>query len=236
MARRYARATSSRTRTMTDFAHARKTMVDNQLRTSGDHRPAAADGDGRGAAREVRAGGRGRRWPISTRRSRSARRASSARRRRSRELVQLAAIEHTDRVLDLGCGTGYSAAVLAQARRRRSSPSRTMRRSPPRRARRWPQSASATSRWSRGRSTTAGSRAGAYDVIVVEGALDDVPDGAVRAAQARGPAGGAGRARPARLPVAHLFVKSGKGIASRADVRCAAAAARAGRATTSFVF
>jgi protein-L-isoaspartate(D-aspartate) O-methyltransferase len=30
------------------------------------------------------------------------------------KLVQLAAIESTDRVLDVGCGTGYSAAVLAR--------------------------------------------------------------------------------------------------------------------------
>lgn len=29
-------------------------------------------------------------------------------------LLQLAAIQHGDKVLDLGCGTGYSAAVLAR--------------------------------------------------------------------------------------------------------------------------
>lgn len=98
---------------MADFATARLRMVDNQLRTSTvtDHRLLAAMGEIRRetflpADREALAyadvahplgGGRFLAAP-----------APFAR------LVQLAEIVHTDRVLDVGSGTGYSTAVLAR--------------------------------------------------------------------------------------------------------------------------
>lgn len=98
---------------MADFATARLRMVDNQLRTSGvtDHRILAAMGTVRREAflpadREALAyadvvhalgGGRYLGAP-----------APFAR------LLQLAEIAATDRVLDVGAGTGYSTAVLAQ--------------------------------------------------------------------------------------------------------------------------
>lgn len=98
---------------MADFATARLRMVDNQLRTSTvtDHRLLAAMGEIRRETfvptdREALAyadvvhplgGGRFLAAP-----------APFAR------LVQLAEIVHTDRVLDVGSGTGYSTAVLAR--------------------------------------------------------------------------------------------------------------------------
>src|SRR3954463_10289763 len=96
---------------MTDFAHARRTMVDNQLRTSGitDHRLLGAMGE---VPRErfVPAARQTLEYideakPLSATRKLGPP-APFAR------LVQLAAIQHSDRVLDVGCGTGYSAAVL----------------------------------------------------------------------------------------------------------------------------
>lgn len=97
---------------MADFARARRTMVDNQLRTSGitnwrildamnrvprekfvpDHQVAFAYSDEN--------------IPVSPRRVLPAA-ASFAR------LVQLAEVNSQDVVLDVGCGTGYSAAVLS---------------------------------------------------------------------------------------------------------------------------
>src|SRR3569833_3573996 len=98
---------------MIDFAQARKTMVDNQLRTSGstDRRLLAAMGE---VPREafVPAARRGLAYideaqPLGGRR-RLGPPAPFA------KLIQLAAVEHTDRVLDVGCGSGYSRAVLAR--------------------------------------------------------------------------------------------------------------------------
>lgn len=97
---------------MADFARARRTMVDNQLRTSGitnwrildamnrvprekfvpDHHAPFAYSDEN--------------IPLSPRRT-LASAASFAR------LVQLAEVNSQDVVLDVGCGTGYSAAVLS---------------------------------------------------------------------------------------------------------------------------
>jgi protein-L-isoaspartate(D-aspartate) O-methyltransferase len=63
---------------------------------------------------------------------------------------------------------------------------------------------------------TAGKGKGPYDVIVVEGALGAVPNTLLEQLK---PAGRlvALIAGSGRTAVAHLFVKSGKGIASRAD-------------------
>lgn len=98
---------------MTDFAAARRKMVDNQLRTTGisDRRLLAALGsvpreafvpDERRAVAyadmvQPLGGGRGLATPADF-----------------AKLAQLAEIRHTDRVLDVGPGTGYSTAVLSQ--------------------------------------------------------------------------------------------------------------------------
>jgi len=100
---------------MVDFERARKAMVDNQLRTSNitDRRLLAVMGQ---VPREL--------FVPADRRSLAyiddahALQADRTRRALSApapfaKLVQLAGIQHTDKVLDLGCGTGYSTAVLA---------------------------------------------------------------------------------------------------------------------------
>lgn len=99
---------------MTDFAHARRTMVDNQLLTGGviDRRILSAMGEvprevfvpdtRRGLAyiddSHALPGQSGRAIPAPTPFGR---------------LVQLAEVDQTDSVLDVGTGTGYSAAVLS---------------------------------------------------------------------------------------------------------------------------
>lgn len=100
---------------MVDFERARKAMVDNQLRTSNitDRRLLAVMGR---VPRE--------RFVPADRQSLAyideAHLLQADRTRRAlsapapfAKLVQLASIQHTDKVLDLGCGTGYSTAVLA---------------------------------------------------------------------------------------------------------------------------
>lgn len=98
---------------MTDFATARTRMVDNQLRTSGvtDHRVLSAMGEvprelfvpaGREALAysdvpQALSGGRYLGAPAAF-----------------AKLLQLAEIEHVDRILDVGAGTGYGAAVLGR--------------------------------------------------------------------------------------------------------------------------
>jgi protein-L-isoaspartate(D-aspartate) O-methyltransferase len=198
---------------MIDFARARKTMVDNQLRTGGitDRRLLAAMGDVPRekfvpAARQALAyidealavgGGRklGAPAPFA-------------------KLVQLAAIEHTDRVLDVGCGTGYSAAVLARLASHVVAVEE--------------ETALATEARAtlrdlgvgevtlvEGALTTAGKANGPYDVIVLEGVVAQVPDALF--AQLK-PSGRliALVAAPGKVAVAHLFARSGKSIAASA--------------------
>jgi protein-L-isoaspartate(D-aspartate) O-methyltransferase len=195
---------------MTDFARARKLMVDNQLRTSGitDRRVLAAMGE---VAREAfvpearRAlayiddaiplgGGRklGAPAPFA-------------------KLIQLAEVDHTDRVLDLGCGTGYSAAVLAQLAGSVVAVETD------------PALAASAREALRGRDSvevvegaleTSGNDKGPFDVIVIEGAVAEVPDALFAQLKPEGRLVAlVGTSGPA---VAHLFARSGKGIASRA--------------------
>jgi protein-L-isoaspartate(D-aspartate) O-methyltransferase len=197
--------------TMTDFAHARKTMVDNQLRTSGitDRRLLAAMGE---VPRESFVPG-----PLHALAYTDVDLRLDTKRKLGApapfaKLVQLAAVEHTDRVLDVGCGTGYSAVVLARlaqhvvavdddavliARARAALAA----------------AGASNVTLVEGPLTTAGASHGPYDVIVVEGDVEDVPqalldqlkpDGRLVALLA--PAG-----HPA---VAHLFVRSASGIAA----------------------
>jgi protein-L-isoaspartate(D-aspartate) O-methyltransferase len=199
---------------MTDFERARLTMVDNQLRTSGitDRRLLLAMGE---VPRE--------KFVPATRRALAyideAQPLNAARKLSApapfAKLVQLAAIEHTDRVLDLGCGTGYSAAVLgrlaaavvaaeddaalaAEARRiladiRAGNVSVV-----------------------EGALDRAGKAQGPYDVIVVEGTMADVPAGLFDQLKPEGRLV-ASIGAPGKVPVANLFGKSGKGIAARAE-------------------
>jgi protein-L-isoaspartate(D-aspartate) O-methyltransferase len=197
---------------MTDFAQARKTMVDNQLRTSGitDRRLLAAMGE---VAREafVPVARRGLAYidvvqPLGRGRALSAP-APFAR------LIQLAAIEHTDRVLDLGCATGYSAAVIARLAAEVVAVESDAALAAE--ARVALSGAAAGVTLLEGPLETAGANHSPFDVIVVEVAMADVPaslfaqlkpDGRLVAVLATG-------GRPA---VAHLFAKSGEAVAARA--------------------
>jgi protein-L-isoaspartate(D-aspartate) O-methyltransferase len=199
---------------MTDFAYARRTMVDNQLRTSGitDRRLLAAMGE---VPREVFVPAARRELayidgsqPLNATRRLGAPAPFA-------KLVQLAAIEHTDRVLDLGCGTGYSAAVLARLAADvvavDDDPSLTAE------ARKALHAVGAGNvAVVDGDLATAGKSKGPYDVIVLEGVVAEVPETLFAQLEPEGRLvaliGAAGE-----VPVAHLFAKSGKGIAARAD-------------------
>jgi protein-L-isoaspartate(D-aspartate) O-methyltransferase len=198
---------------MIDFERARRLMVDNQLRTSGitDHRLLAAMSE---VPRERFISGPrhtlayiDEAQPISATRK-MASPAAFAR------LVQLAAVEHTDRVLDLGCGTGYSTAVLVRlaahvtavddevelAARARTTLADL---------------AIDNAEVVVGPLAAAAASGGPYDVVVVEGALESVPDSflALLKPEGRLVAATAERGRP---PVAHLFVNAGRGVAASA--------------------
>jgi protein-L-isoaspartate(D-aspartate) O-methyltransferase len=196
---------------MIDFGRARKVMVDNQLRTSGitDRRLLTAMGE---VPREAFVPGsrHGLAYiddalPLSATRKLGAP-APFAR------LVQLAAIEHTDRVLDLGCASGYSAAVLARLAASVVAVDEDA-----------ALAASASSTLARlgvanveviaGAPATAGVANGPYDVIVVEGAFETVPDAFFAQLKPNGRLVAliAPRGKP---EVAHLFVKSGTGVAA----------------------
>jgi protein-L-isoaspartate(D-aspartate) O-methyltransferase len=198
---------------MIDFERARQVMVDNQLRTSGitDHRLLIAMSE---VPRERFISGPRHTLayidaaqPISQTR-RMAAPAAFAR------LVQLAQIEHTDRVLDLGCGTGYSTAVLA----RLAAEVTGVEDEPDLAARARTILAElgiGNAAIMAGPLASTGASGAPYDVVVVEGVVDAVPpqflallkpEGRLVAATAEG-------GRPA---VAHLFVNSGKGVAASA--------------------
>ncbi len=197
---------------MTAYDRARKVMVDNQLRTAGitDRRLLAVMGY---VPREpfVPEVWRGLAYidksiPVGSGRKLGAP-APFAR------LIQLAEVDNFERVLDLGCGTGYSAAVLA----RLAAEVVAVENEP---------ALAATARSSleelgvdnvkvvEGPLETAGKSNGPYDVIVIEGAVEQVPDALFAQLKPEGrlvaPISESGR-----IAVAHLFARSGKTIASR---------------------
>ena len=196
---------------MIDYAHARTVMVDNQLRTAGitDRRLLAAMGEvpRENFVPEVRRPLAYVDRPIALNASRKLGAPAPF-----AKLVQLAAIGGEDHVLDLGCGTGYSAAVLSRlaATVVAVEPDAGL---------------AATARTSlgavgapnvtvvEGAIETAGKAKGPYDVIIVEGTLAAIPEALF--AQLR-PEGRlvALIADPGRPAVAHLFARSGKGIAA----------------------
>jgi protein-L-isoaspartate(D-aspartate) O-methyltransferase len=196
---------------MTDYARARKLMVDNQLRTAGitDRRLLAAMGE---VARElfVPEARRGLAYideaiPLGAGRKLGAPAPFA-------KLIQLAEVDGTDHVLDLGCGPGYSAAVLAQL----AGSVVAVETDPVLAASARDALKGLTNvEVAEGALETAGKDKGPYDVIVIEGVVDVVPDALFAQLKPEGRLvaliGSAGR--PA---VAHLFARSGKGIAARA--------------------
>lgn len=199
---------------MSDFARARKTMVDNQLRTSGvtDRRLLAAIGE---VPREKFVPPSRRQLayidevqPIGATRRLGAPAPFA-------KLVQLAAISHTDRVLDVGCGTGYSAAVLAKLADAVVAVESEAGLAASARAA-LAELGAGNVEVVAGDPVTAGKGKGPYDVIVVEGTIEAVPDALFSQLTPEGRIvaliGAAGR--PA---VAHLFARSGKSVAARAE-------------------
>ena len=86
------------------------------------------------------------------------------------KLLQAAEIGERDRVLDVGCATGYSAAVLAKLGGQRRRTGRGQR------ARRMRQTARSARRWSAVRSPKGWAQGAPYDVILLEGACEEVPE------------------------------------------------------------
>lgn len=199
---------------MTDFAHARRIMVDNQLRTSGitDRRLLAAMGE---VPRELFVPAVRRELAyIDAAQPLNASRWLGAPAPFAR-LVQLAAIEHTDRVLDLGCGTGYSSAVLARLAAEVVAVDDDASLAADARKALAAVGASNVTVVD-GALSTAGKDRAPFDVILLEGVVAEVPDALF------GQLGPEGRlvaliGAAGQVPVAHLFAKSGKGIAARAD-------------------
>ena len=196
---------------MTDFAHARRTMVDNQLRTGGitDRRLLAAMGevprelfvpDARKPLAyidEAQPLGQGRRLGAP---------APFA------KLVQLAAIEGHEHVLDLGCATGYSAAVLGKLAASVVAVEDN--------AALAAEARQALKAVGAGNVTCleeplakAGAAHGSYDVIVVEGVVNSVDEATLAQLKPEGRLV-ALLAEPGSVPVAHLFAKSGQGVAA----------------------
>lgn len=198
---------------MTDFARARKTMVDNQLRTSGitDRRVLGAMGE---IPRELFVPESRRALayiddavPLAGERILGAPAPFA-------KLVQLAAITHTDRVLDVGCGTGYSTAVLAQLAAHvvgveSDSKLATEARST------LGSLALANVEIAEGPLATAGAASGPYDAIVIEGAVTKVPEALFAQLKTEGRLV-ASVSDGAHPPVAYLFAKSDLGLAASA--------------------
>ncbi|WP_417308664.1 protein-L-isoaspartate O-methyltransferase family protein [Devosia sp.] len=212
---------------MVDFSTARQVMVDNQLRTSAvsDRRLLAA----MGSVPRERFVPEARRMiayadvahTLSTRRSM----ASPAQFAR---LVQLAEIEHDETILDVGTGTGYSAAVLAHIGADVTALESD-------------ETLAAAARETLDELGVSNvevlpkAQDGAkYDVIVFEGAVATAPDDFFDLLKDGGrlvvvvAAGGA--------PSAHLFVRSGDDIAERVAFNASMPALESAKAPDAFVF
>jgi protein-L-isoaspartate(D-aspartate) O-methyltransferase len=220
---------------MIDFAVARKKMVENQLRTSSitDHRLLAVMAQ---IPREAFVPHDRRPFAYideSHQLSSGGTPAFLSAPAPFGRLVQLAAIGTNDRVLDLGCGTGYSTAVLASLAASVVAVESDN-----------ALAASATANLAalglgNATVTNAPLEAGAagqgpFDVIVVEGAVEDVPPalfaelaegGRLVALLRRGPAG-----------VAHIFIKSGSEFASRAEFNTSIPPLATAKPAPEFVF
>ena len=200
---------------MTDFEHARKAMVDNQLRTSAitDRRLLGAMG---AVPREL--------FVPEARRSLAyideahvlpgpSHRALPAPAPFAR-LVQLAGIEPTDTVLDVGTGSGYSAAVLSQLAGSvvavESDPALVQL------ARDNLKQVGADNVTLVAAALEAGApKQGPYDAIILEGAVGEVPDKLLKQLKQGGRL--IALIRTGATAVANVFVRSGDDFAPRAE-------------------
>lgn len=217
---------------MVDFQHARQTMVDNQLRTSNvtDRRVLGAM---LAVPREkfVPASRAGLAY-IDDEHDLGHGRALSAPAPFAK-LIQLAEIEPTDAVLDIGAGLGYSTAVIAQLAHEvvgvESDPTLA---------------AEAQKALSAGGISNAEilvsdfndvkPHAKGFDVIVLEGAVSEVPAGLFRLLRDGGRLVAVIRRGPAA--VAHIFVKSGGAVNSRPEFNASLPPLPMSRKAEEFVF
>jgi protein-L-isoaspartate(D-aspartate) O-methyltransferase len=197
-----------------DFEFARRTMVDNQLRTWGvtDRRVIAAVGS---VPREVFVPEQRRPLAYTDEEHEIGGGRRLAAPAPFAKLLQLAAIGSEERVLVIGCGSGYSAAVVA-----RLAAGVTAVEPDPELA------AAAEKNLAElgvsdvavlcGPIETAGKSKGPYDVILVEGLVPSVPDQLFSQLKREGRVV-ALVGVPGRPGVAHVFSRSGKGLAAHSD-------------------
>ena len=219
---------------MIDFAAARKKMVENQLRTEGvtDRRLLQVMAQlpremfVPEARRELAYIDETQALPSTGTPRYTADPATFAR------LVQLAGVLATDRVLDVGCGSGYSAAVLAELARSvvavESEPGLAA------------MARANLAELSIGALVVegpleAGDRGhGPYDVIVLEGAVEQVPPALLAQLADNGRL--VTLKQQGATAVAHLYVNSGGDVASRAEFNANLPPLLPPSATPSFVF
>lgn len=196
---------------MTDFARARRTMVDNQLRTSGITDWRILDVMNR-VPREVFVPAERKALAYIDENIRlSATRTMLAPASLAR-LIQLAEVGPDDKVLDVGCGSGYSTAVLAGL-----SASVVGLEDDPAlvdKANETLTTLGISNAVVAGGALEAGAaRNGPFDVIIIEGAVDHVSDTLLEQLRDDGrliAVTGQGNAA-----VAHVYVRSGEDISSR---------------------
>jgi protein-L-isoaspartate(D-aspartate) O-methyltransferase len=220
---------------MIDFERARKMMVDTQLRTSNvtDRRLLAAMGqvprERFVAARRQELAYIDEVHPLQT--LGTARFLSAP--APFAKLVQLAEIESTDRILDVGCASGYSAAVLsalaASVTAVESDPNLVVQ-ARDNLAELGVENADVIEA-----ELEAGvPGASPYDVIIVEGAVTSVPEALFQQLRDGGRLVALLRTGP--TAVAHLYVRSGADVAGRAAFDASLPMLKTERRPDSFVF
>ncbi|HTJ58043.1 MAG TPA: protein-L-isoaspartate O-methyltransferase [Devosiaceae bacterium] len=148
-------------------------------------------------------------------------------------LVQLARINTDDAVLDLGCGTGYSTAVLAELAVRVVAVESDV--ALAEEARRNLASLGLdNAQIVQGPIEAGAPSEGPFDVIILDGAVEVVPEGLF------GQLAEGGRlvalVRQGAAAVAHLFVRSGADVAGKAEFNTTLPPLPAGKAPREFVF